>query len=385
MDVSQLIKTNRRPRKQKGQRIETPTSWMLRYYVDGRQKCITLAPKNDLYRSWADVEPLIERALGQVHSEAEIVTGTVGLIEYVEKHYLPWAAENKAAVTADGYAKVWARSWKPSFAPSLKLTDLRTADVTAVLTHHAKNGLGARTLSHCKWFLSGVYEHAIASGIVPKNPVPDAKWLVKVARPEKQTEYSLEQVLAMLRILEPLDLRAAVAVGLTYFAALRPAEARGLKWEDYNGAELQVRRSVWRDRVGQTKTEESAASVPVIEPLRGLLERLKSQSAQGYILQNTAGKPLSLDSLNIRVITPAMKKAGIVWRGYYPGRRGLSSKLTDTSKNILNATGALRHSNSGTTARHYTQPQKDSVTAAMKHIEELALELMATKPEETIQ
>jgi hypothetical protein len=79
-----------------------------------------------------------------------------------------------------------------------------------------------------------------------------------------------------------------------------------------------------------------------------------------------------------------MQKAGIVWRGYYPGRRGISSKLTDTSKNILNATGALRHSNSGTTARHYTQPQKESVLTAMKHIEELALELMA-ETEETIQ
>jgi integrase len=384
MDIAQLVKSNRRPRKQKGQRIETPTAWMLRYYVDGRQKCITLAPKNDLYRSWADVEPLIERELGQLESQSKTVSGAISLSDYIEKHYLPWTEANKAAVTANSYTKVWERYWKPSLPASLKLTELRTSDVTAVLTHHAKNELGPRTLSHLKWFLSGVYEHAVASGIVPKNPVPDAKWLVKVRRVEKQTEYSLEQVLAMLKVLEPLDLRAALAVSLCYFAALRPAEARGLTWEDYNGAELQVRRSVWRNRVGQTKTEDSAASVPVIEPLRGLLEKLKAHSAGGYILQNTSGKPLSLDSLNVRVITPAMQKAGIVWRGYYPGRRGISSKLTDTSKNILNATGALRHSNSGTTARHYTQPQKESVAAAMKHIEELALELMA-ETEETIQ
>jgi hypothetical protein len=142
MAIAQLIKSNRRSRKQRGQRIETPTSWMLRYYVDGHQKCITLAPKNDLYRSWADVEPLIERALSQVRSEAQIVTDTIGLIEYVEKHYLPWAAENKAAVTADSYEKVWRRYWKPSFAASLKLTDLRTAEVTAVLTHHVKERIG---------------------------------------------------------------------------------------------------------------------------------------------------------------------------------------------------------------------------------------------------
>ncbi len=381
MDIAQLIKSNRRARKQKGQRIETPTAWMLRYYVDGRQKCITLAPKNDFYRSWADVEPLIKRELEQLTSQAKSVTGAVSLVEYIEKHYLPWTSENKAAVTANSYANVWARYWKPSIAASLKLTDLRTADVTAILTHHAKGGLGARTLSHCKWFLSGVYEHAIASGIIPKNPVPDAKWLCKVDRPAKQREYSLPEVLSMLSILGKTNLQAAAAVALCYFAALRPAEARGLKWEDYNGEELQVRRSVWRNRIGATKTEESAASVPVIEPLRVLLERLRSQSAGEYLLSNSAGKPLSLDSLNIRVITPALKAAGIEWKGYYPCRRGISSLVTDTSKNALNSTGLLRHSTPITALKHYTRAQKSSIEAALKTVEE-----MATKPaEERIQ
>jgi integrase len=380
MDVAQLIKNNRRPRKQRGQRIETPTSWMLRYYVDGRQKCITLAPKNDLYRSWADVEPLIERELGQVNSQAETITGNMTLVHYIENEYLPFVKANKAAVTADSYEKVWERYWKPCITPTLKLTELRTVDVTTVLTRHAKGGLGARTLSHCKWFLSGVYEHAIASGIVPKNPVPEAKWLCKVDRPKKQREYSLAEVLSMLSVLGKTDLRAATAVALCYFAALRPAEARGLKWEDYTGEELQIRRSVWRNRVGATKTEESAASVPVIEPLRVLLERLRAQSAGEYILSNSAGKPLSLDSLNIRVITPALKAAGIDWKGYYPCRRGISSLVTDTSKNALNSTGLLRHSTPVTALKHYTRAQKSSIEAALKTVEE-----MATKPEETIQ
>jgi len=126
-------------------------------------------------------------------------------------------------------------------------------------------------------------------------------------------------------------LRAAVAVALAYFAALRPAEIRGLEWADYDGAELQIKRAVWRSVLGETKTESSAASVPVIEPLRSLLEKRRSQSTAGYIMQNAAGKPLSLDSLNVPVIAPAMKAAGINWRGYYPGRRGISSLVTDTS------------------------------------------------------
>ena len=66
----------------------------------------------------------------------------------------------------------------------------------------------------------------------------------------------------MLAILEPLDLRAAVAVALAYFAALRPAEIRGLQRTDYDGTdELSIKRSVWRNK-GETKTEESAGNVP---------------------------------------------------------------------------------------------------------------------------
>jgi len=134
-----------------------------------------------------------------------------------------------------------------------------------------------------------------------------------------------------------------------------------------------VRRTVWRDQIGETKTEESAGSVPVIEPLRSLLKKLRSKSAGEYILSNGNGKPLSLDSLNTRVIAPVLKTAGINWRGYYPGRRGISSLVTDTSKNALNSTGLLRHSTPITALKHYTRAQKESIRAALDTIEQMAM------------
>jgi len=386
MDAADLIRRNRLPRKQKGQIFETTAAWFLRYYhtqSDGtrKQKAVKLADKSDLYRSRTDVQPLADQILEGINKDSDIPTGRASLTDFIEKHYQPWVNANKSAATARGYKQLWDRYLKPDLG-AVALTTLQTSQLTGLLTKHAKAGLGSRTLSHIKWFLSGVYQYAIATGVVPKNPVPDAEWLVKVARPAKQREYSLDEVLQMLRILEPLDLRAAVAVALAYFAALRPAEIRGLEWADYDGAELQIKRAVWRSVVGETKTESSAASVPVIEPLRSLLEKLRSQSTAGYIMQNATGKPLSLDSLNVRVIAPAMKAAGISWRGYYPGRRGISSLVTDTSKNALNSTGLLRHSTPITALKHYTRAQKDSIAAAMRTIEEQALE---KSKDETVQ
>ena len=222
MDIQTLVKRNRLPRKQKGQRIETETAFCLRYYKDGKQNFTTLAHKGGLYRSWSDVEPLIQNILADVNDGRTVISPQQTLTDFVEKVYLPWCRENKAAPTANGYTRVWERHWKQTVG-STALAKLETSDVTAVLTHLAKS-LGSRSLSHAKWMLSGVYQCAIASGIVPKNPVPDAKWLVKVRRPAKQREYSLQEIQSMLAILEPLDLRAAVAVALCYFAALRPAE-----------------------------------------------------------------------------------------------------------------------------------------------------------------
>jgi hypothetical protein len=108
-----------------------------------------------------------------------------------------------------------------------------------------------------------------------------------------------------------------------------------------------------------------------------VLEKLREESADGFIMQNGANQPLSLDSLNWRVIKPTLKAAGLEWHGYYPCRRGISSNVTDTSKNALNSTGLLRPSTPITALKHYTRAQKESVEAAMKQIEQKALDLMA--------
>lgn len=380
MDTLALLKRNRLARKQSGQIIETRTAFFVRYYhtIDGgkrKQKCEKLADKSDLYRSKIDVQPLLENLMRSVNAEIVSVSPQQSLTDFVEGRYLPWVEETKAASTVNGYRHTWAKYLKPHIG-HIPLSSLQTVQVTAVLTEQAKGGLGKRTLSHTKWFLSGVYVYAISSGVLSKNPVPDAQWLTRVARPKKQIEYSLDTVLTMLELLEPVSPPAAVAVALAYFAALRPAEIRGLKWEDFDGAELDIKRSVWRGIVGETKNESSAARVLVIEPLKGLLEKLRTQSPDGYLLQNERGNPLSMDSLNVRVIAPAMEKAGIQWRGFYPCRRGISSKMTDVSKNILNATGLLRHSGPGVTAAHYTKAQKDSVDTAHRSIETEAVEKM---------
>jgi hypothetical protein len=202
MDVATLLKRSRTPKKQKGQRVETRTAFFLRYYVTTtddsgatvrQQKCIKLADKSDLYRSWKDVESLIARVLENVNQQADIATGQTSLDVFVTNKYFPWAEKNKAAATVNGYKRIWSRYLKPDFGTTA-LTDLQTVEVTAVLTKHATAGKGSRTLSHIKWMLSSVYQFAISTGVVPTgaNPVEAAHWMVKVRRTPKPSVYTLE-------------------------------------------------------------------------------------------------------------------------------------------------------------------------------------------------
>ena len=382
MDILNLLRNNRM---QKGELIETPTAFFARYYVNesyanGRRKtkCEKLADRSDVYRSKNDVRPFFDAVMERVngHQSTLRATGQTSLADYFDKFYLPWAEANKAAATVNGYKQVWFRYLKPHVG-RIALANLRTVQVTELLDHHAKT-LGRHTLSHIKFVLSGLYEYAIKTGVLPTNPVEKAGYTVSVARPKKQLRYSLEAVLHMLRVLEPIDLQAAVAVALAYFAALRPAEIRGLQWGDYDGTVLNIQRAMWRNKVGKTKTEGSAANVFVIEPLKSLLEKLKAQTPNGSdkpLLQSSRGTSLNLDALNGRVITPALEKAGIAWCGYYACRRGISSKITDVSKNPLNSTGLLRHSDSTTALQFYTEPQEDSIRGAMRSVEAEAAQI----------
>ena len=213
--IAELLERNRKPSPQVGQRVETPTAWHLRYYTNEvyttgkragkrKQRLVMLAPKNGQYRSWADVVPIIRRILDEVNADREGVTADTTLTDFIGKQYLPWVEANKSAATANDYKRRWENSWK-SHVGNIGLTELQTSQVTAVLTKHAKDGKGNRTLSH------------------------------------------------MLRILEPLDLRAAVAVAAAYFAALRPAEIRGLMWSDYDGGELNIKRRCGATRLAKRK------------------------------------------------------------------------------------------------------------------------------------
>jgi integrase len=158
---------------------------------------------------------------------------------------------------------------------------------------------------------------------------------------------------------------------------LRPGEARGACWEDYDGKKLTVRQSVWHTHTTTPKTNGSAKPVPIIEPLTSILAELHAADkspCSGPILRGPSGKPLDLNNLGNRVVIPILRKAGIAWHGWYALRRGVATAVTALSTDSLAAKGLQRHSSVSTTEGHCIKDVPESTLQAMKRLETLCKE-----------
>ena len=192
--------------------------------------------------------------------------------------------------------------------------------------------------------------------------------------------------------------KARAAVAVMFFAGLRPGEARGVCWEDFDGKRLFVRRSIWRVWTTSPKTESSVKPVPVIEPLLGILAEVREADGKpnsGPILRGPSGCPLDLDNLAERVVKLALRRCAVCkkqeskhgeadhefqldqtlpkWHGWYALRRGVATAVADLSGSLA-AKGLLRHSNVSTTERHYIKDVPESTLEAMKLLEALCNE-----------
>lgn len=99
--------------------------------------------------------------------------------------------------------------------------------------------------------------------------------------------------------MSPYLIRAII--GVAAFAGLREGEVRRQWWEDDEGHILNIRRSVWRTHVKyETKThedEDDPGVVPIIKPLRNMLDAIKPEVASGWMFPNTIGGALDSDNL----------------------------------------------------------------------------------------
>jgi len=220
--------------------------WREDAIVDGQiqrvQRFVKLAEFDDRYRAKADVRPLLAEKLRPLNEGRTDARGTLTLALFVTEFYEPYARENFKPSTVHGYTKLWRDALCPRVG-EIRLRDFKTVDAANMLTAFAAKGWGRRSLQHAKSLLSGIFTYAKNLGVLDGiNPVQGTLIPRKAAAPAETHATTPEEVLTILEVLEKAKdisehkrIQAQVAIGLVFFAGLRPGEARGLRRPDRRG------------------------------------------------------------------------------------------------------------------------------------------------------
>jgi integrase len=376
-------------RTQTGNVILRSKVWYVRFYNrDGKRVTQQLEhpdggplKKEGVYKSVARVQDIVNDVMRDVNSDNGVESATVDVTvgEFWEATYLPWAEANLRASTVAGYKKTWGLYLKDQLS-RWKLREYKTPHGSQLLSGLTeKRKLGAATLSHTRSLASGIFSHALNLGRIEANPWHDVVNLARVKKSKPTKQYTLEEAEnTITALVSRVDAQGVFA--LAYFLGLRPSEIAGLQWSDvdFDGGFIHIRRAAVKGVVGETKTPESVASLPLIAPVRIPLELWRAKcsprsAASGWIFCNQRKGPLNVESFCRNIIIPLCKKANVEWKSLYSARRGCGQHLTALTGNLLAARAILRHKSMLTTAEHYDKANEVAGAAGLKLVEAKAL------------
>jgi integrase len=358
---------------QKGRIYRKGHAWILDYnvklMVNGKPKWTKqskkLAPVNEEYRTPGSVQHLAADILAPYNARTARPESTDTVAAFIQNAYLPHCQANLRPSTYHCYKFVF--KWLKPHLGEARLRDFGPVEGERVLNDFAAEKQRANSmLKNVKGFLSGAFRYAVRTGTIRFNPMRETM-LPKNGKPMAETyAYSLDEIQAMLKVL-PEPARTVVLVAA--LTGLRMSELRGLKWSAYDGEELQVKLAVWRKHIGETKTQSSAASVPVLPVVAKALAAHRKHSTSDFIFAGGTGNPLVLANLTRRDITPALAAKEIPWHGWHGFRRGLATNLYELGIADKVIQEILRHANVAVTQKHYIKTRSKQTASAMRRLE----------------
>jgi integrase len=374
---------------QRGYLYKRSGSWLLRYYdvviesgkTTRKQSAVKLASVKD-YPTRSSVQLLADKHLAGLNAGTATPESSMTVLSFVEDVFFPAQEARLRASTVKDYKDIVRVHLKNRL--GMRLRDFRTVIGQRILHEvtSARPDLSHQSLLRIKSFLSGVFTHAKIIGFWDgENPMVGVRVEGKRVKFHGKTYDSLEIWTMLMHSDDPahprpnLPPREKLVVATAALTGLRMAELRGLRWGDFDGENLHVKRSVWRTTVNNPKTESSEASVPAVAVLGDALKEYRKSLKEGaaadtaYIFAGERkGAPLNLANLARRVIIPAFKTSKIAWLGWHAFRRSTGSLLFDLGVEPKVIQQILRHADIRTTMNIYVKPDAVTARKAMKEL-----------------
>jgi len=391
----------RRARHQKGslQRVKRKSGqnvWIFRWYEiqpDGSKRYRKVVVGSvDEFRTESDAEKAVDALRLTINEQTprqqlkEISFETI--VQHYRQHEMPDIFYKKSKLpedvaedtdrksyatqdTYEGYLKKWILPrWK-----SYRLRDVKSVPVEQWLKSLA---LAPGSKAKIRNIMSALYSHAIRWEWATHNPITHVRQSAK--RSKTPVVLTIEQI---KRFLSHLEEPCRTAVLLDAASGLRVGELLGLKWEDvdFEALEVNVTRSVVKQKITRCKTEASRKPIPLDAELAEVLLNWKLRCAYPqptdwvFASPHRKGKqpywPGSLFRVHLK---PALEAAEIPGKvGWHTLRHTFGTLMKANGEDIKTIQELLRHSNYKVTADTYTQAVTPMKRAAQTKLVKMIL------------
>lgn len=238
---------------------------------------------------------------------------TVG--EYADRWFSTRCA---APFRADYLCRIRRNSFRLYLLPrlgSVALKDVDTALLSELQQELLSRGLSVVTVRTAIGHFSECWKAARADGLVKGRPHADLVWpRAKRKKPTVFTPYEREQILAAAR-----GRWFAPQVAVMALAGLRPSEAAGLRWEDFDPItnRLAIRQALVSREETDGKTGKSLRVLTISPQLTRLLVEARGNYMVGPMSRNAIGEPVNSEHFAGKYFKPLLKDIGVRYRSPY--------------------------------------------------------------------
>jgi integrase len=388
LELLKAGRTKRRFREQTGTVVKRSDGFYIRYYKDGdgvrtkvtERLCdltvLDLKKRTLLARSHMSAINNAHHA--SLRSTAPAPVLTVGA--FWEKVYQPWVKKNKRFSTHRGYEGVWNLYVKAELATH-PINTYRTIDASEFLTGLTTR-LNAKSLSHVRALMSGIFAHAANTKdandnpYVDRNPIRDVKVLANAAESEERVAYTPTETVNIINAIQ--HTQGKLFFALCAVLGMRPSEAAAVKWENISDGVLKVREAAPYGVLGALKTKKSKRDLIITEPVTSLLATYReslNNPAQGLLFSN-GGHAINHNNFAKYFIKPyACKVVGDRWKGCYSGRHGAATTLYNQEGDVRAAYQVLGNSLE-VVMKTYVRPDVEQGKTGQAKYEQVLLKAM---------
>jgi len=240
---------------------------------------------------------------------------------------------------------------------STRVADVRSPHLRAMMRRLTKQGLSGSSVRGCLAVASAILRYAVEQEIIDRNPAGD---IGRGERPSSKrlTEPKYLSVSEVEALLGEMSHESRPIAAAMFYGALRVSEALTLKWSDIDFTNNVI-------HVRGTKTEASAATVPLLAPLADELRAHRErQAARGFeriaeaalVFVTSRGKPVSRRNV-LRAVQHFGWKIGLHSEesklGCHDLRHSMAANALGLGLSMTEAARLLRHANPQVTATVY--------------------------------